>query len=160
MAKEEVKIPTAQEVIEMYRQEIGGNNINALRVVSFYMDEKCEQQMKFQDIIKLFLDCNAILDETFEKYYKKAGKALDRCTAFIFDEMRKLAEKNVAVGSNKQVFGLAVHYYEEDGLAIDKAKPETVKAINDSVKVGASTSMIDMEKQQDSASTEFDLFDL
>lgn len=147
-----------EEVIALYKKEIGTHNVNALRVVSFFMDEVCEQQMKFEDIIKLFLDCNAILDETFKKYYEKKDKALERCTAYIFDEMRKLAQKNVAVGSNKQVFGLAVHYYEEDDLAIDKAKPETVKAINDSAKVGAGKSMIDMAKTQETATAEFSLF--
>lgn len=155
---EEKKIMAPEEIIALYKKEIGTHNVNALRVVSFFMDEVCEQQMKFEDIIKLFLDCNAILDETFKKYYEKKNKALERCTAYIFDEMRKLAQKNVAVGSNKQVFGLAVHYYEEDDLAIDKAKPETVKAINDSVKVCAGKSMIDMAKTQETATAEFSLF--
>ena len=155
---EEKKIMAPEEIIALYKKEIGTHNVNALRVVSFFMDEVCEQQMKFEDIIKLFLDCNAILDETFKKYYEKKNKALERCTAYIFDEMRKLAQKNVAVGSNKQVFGLAVHYYEEDDLAIDKAKPETVKAINDSAKVGAGKSMIDIAKTQETATAEFSLF--
>ena len=164
MAKDkntEVKLPSAEEIISLYKSEVG-NNMNAMRVVSFYMDEKCETQVKFADIIKLYLDCKAILDETFKKYYEKKEKSLDRCTAYIFAEMRKKAENNVAVGSPKQVFGLATHYYEEDDLPIDKAKPETVKAINEKAEkaTSAGPSMIEMEQKQNAETAEFDLFDL
>ena len=160
MADETKKIPTAEEVISLYKKEVSGSNVNARRVVAYYVDEKCEEPLGFQDIIKLFLDCNAILDETFKKFYGKENKSLERCQAYVFEEMRKLAQKNVAVGSPKQVFGLCVHYYEEDDLAIDKAKSETVQAINNSVKTKPAPTMLEMEQNQSIATAEFDLFGL
>ncbi len=63
-----------------------------------------------------------------EKLSKK-GKSIDGCCDYIFDVMRKRAEKNrggksaVGLYSNPdEIFGLAVHYYDETDEALKAEK--------------------------------------
>ena len=51
---------------------------------------------------------------------------LDECIDYIKSEARKKAQNGVAVIEDKEVFGWAVHYYDEDGnVKIDKTNAIT-----------------------------------
>lgn len=57
----------------------------------------------------------------------KAGKSIDKCCDYIFDIMQKRAENNRngkrAVGmyvEPQEIFGLAVHYYDESDADLEK----------------------------------------
>lgn len=67
--------------------------------------------------IKNYLDERAKNDELFAKAYAKPNKSIDECYKYILGEARK---KGTAVGmSHEEVYGLAVHYYDEDEIKIN-----------------------------------------
>lgn len=67
--------------------------------------------------IKNYLDERAKNDELFAKTYAKPNKSIDECYKYILGEARK---KGTAVGmSHEEVYGLAVHYYDEDDIKIN-----------------------------------------
>ena len=118
-----------------------------------------------QQKVKDYLDNRAAEDKLFAKTYAKKNKSFDRCWSFIIDEMRKKASNNVAVGTDDEVFGLAVHYYDEDDLAIDKKPSSTVEKTTKSAKVTIpdGTDMpeipdIDVDFDPNSVDFDFDLF--
>ena len=80
-----------------------------------------------QEILKAYLDERAKTDELFAKTYAKENKSFERCWQYIFQEAAKYAVnceggKAAAILAD-DVFSWAVHYYDEDGLEIDKPKP-------------------------------------
>lgn len=67
--------------------------------------------------IKNYLDERAKNDELFAKAYTKSNKSIDECYKYVLGEARK---KGTAVGMTaEEVFGLAVHYYDEDNIKIN-----------------------------------------
>ena len=67
--------------------------------------------------IKNYLDERAKNDELFAKAYTKPNKSIDECYKYILGEARK---KGTEVGmSHEEVYGLAVHYYDEDNIKIN-----------------------------------------
>lgn len=80
-----------------------------------------------QEILKAYLDERAKTDELFAKTYAKENKAFERCWQYVFQEAAKYAVNcpggKAAAIMSEDVFAWAVHYYDEDGLDIDKPKP-------------------------------------
>lgn len=67
--------------------------------------------------IKNYLDERAKNDELFAKAYAKPNKSIDECYKYVLGEARK---KGTSVGMTaEEVFGLAVHYYDEDNIKIN-----------------------------------------
>lgn len=77
---------------------------------------------EFKKIIKAHLDKMAKADTTFAANYKKPNKNLNECMKFIFGEMRKRAQDGCAAAEDKEVYGLAMHYYDEDDIKVDGAE--------------------------------------
>lgn len=76
------------------------------------------KQNTFKEVIKSHLDERARTDELFAKAYAKESKSLDECCSYIMGEAKK---RGTAVAmKDDEVFGLAVHYYDEDNLKVDK----------------------------------------
>ena len=76
---------------------------------------------EFKQAIETYLNSRADMRSKLSA----KGKSLDGCCDYIFDVMRKRAEKNrggkSAVGmyvDPQEVFGLAVHYYDENDSAL------------------------------------------
>lgn len=67
----------------------------------------------FQDTIKAYLDKRAQEDALFAKSYAKEGKSIEECCNYIIQEVKNM---KVAGLSDDEVYGLAVHYYDEDNL--------------------------------------------
>lgn len=77
----------------------------------------------FKQIIKAYLDERAEADELFAKAYAKENKSLDECCSYIMGEAKK---RGTAVAmKDDEVFGLAVHYYDEDNLKVSKLPANT-----------------------------------
>ena len=62
------------------------------------------------------------------------NKSIDRMWAYIVSQAKKKAVKNCAIISDEEVFGLAVHYYDEEDVGGDEEQPsrlnlESAKAI-------------------------------
>lgn len=78
----------------------------------------------FKETIKTYLDKRASEDELFAVTYKKENKNLDECCNYVM----KCAKDGGCGGyADEEVFGWAVHYYDEDD--IKNIKPVSGKAI-------------------------------
>lgn len=72
----------------------------------------------FKEAIKSYLDKRAKEDELFAKSYTKPGKSLDECCDYIIGEAKKRG--NAVAMTDEEVFGMAVHYYDEDNIKVNK----------------------------------------
>nr|DAK77777.1 MAG TPA: PcfK-like protein [Caudoviricetes sp.] len=83
------------------------------------------KQESIKDAIKFYLDERARTDELFARSYAKKNKSIDECFAYIMGEALK---NSIAVASgakgcamdNDVVYGMAVHYYDEDDIKVNK----------------------------------------
>lgn len=75
---------------------------------------------KFEVVLLAYLDARAKFDEQFAAKYNNPKKSIKECAKYICNEMKKQAENGVAVGEDDYVFGLAVHYYDEENLDCSK----------------------------------------
>lgn len=74
----------------------------------------------FKDAIKQYLDKRAKEDALFAEAYKREGKTIDECVNYILCEVQKIAKKGMAAMTDDEVFGMAVHYYDEADVKADK----------------------------------------
>ena len=81
--------------------------------------------MEFKDIIKAELDRRAAEDAQFALKYndQTRKKSIDECVKFIYGEVLNKYIKDrrnvqVAAPTRDEVFGLAVHYYDEDNIKV------------------------------------------
>jgi hypothetical protein len=71
--------------------------------------------------IKNYLDNRAMTDELFAAKYANPKKSIDECCKYITGEAYAKAKNGCAVISDEEVYGMAVHYYDEDDIKIRKA---------------------------------------
>lgn len=84
---------------------------------------------KVKEVIKAHLDAMAQKDACFAERYANTDKNIDECMDYILSEARKRG--STVYMSDQEVFGMAAHYYEEDGIKVSKL-PSSVKAtVND-----------------------------
>lgn len=81
----------------------------------------------FKETIKAYLDKRAADDSLFAVVYAKEGKNIDDCVTYILNEV----QKSGCVGfTDPEIFGMAVHYYDEDKIDIGKAIPTSRIVVN------------------------------
>lgn len=86
----------------------------------------------FEKKIKDYLDKRAAEDELFAKTYAKKNKSFEECIQYIFGEAYKEAVSMPGVSGKGSVFegdvvyGLAVHYYDEDDIKVSKVQGQAV----------------------------------
>lgn len=86
-----------------------------------------KEQNSVKDAIKAYLDERAKNDELFAASYAKPNKNIDECFKYVVGEARKRG--NAVYVSDEEVFGWAVHYYDEDDIKInDLPRGERVSA--------------------------------
>lgn len=71
----------------------------------------------FKNIIQAYLDQRAETDILFSFQYNKPEKNIDDCITYILNEVQKSQCNGFA---DEEIFGMAVHYYDEDDLEIGK----------------------------------------
>ena len=110
-------------------------------------DDKAKGPNPFEKFIKAYLDKKAEKDEIFAKNYNKPKKSIERCCAYIITQMAKKAFEVKGQGrmaiccgmdadlDKSDVINFAVHYYDEDDLAIDKVSKEAVKQVTEAAQV-------------------------
>lgn len=76
----------------------------------------------FEKIIKDYIKKFAQGDAVFASKYEKSGKDIEGCCKYIKSEARKQAQNGCAVIKDDEVFGWAVHYFDE-GLTAPKDSP-------------------------------------
>lgn len=67
----------------------------------------------FQEIIEMYLNNLAAQNELFEEKYKNESKSIEKCVDYIIDQVSKTGKNGFA---DAEIFGMAVHYYEEDTI--------------------------------------------
>lgn len=67
----------------------------------------------FKTTIKAYLDKRAAEDELFAKTYAKENKNLDECCNYILQQVKKSGCMGFA---DEEIYGMAVHYYDEDDI--------------------------------------------
>lgn len=98
----------------------------------------------FQAAIKSYLDERAKADELFAKAYNKENKSIDECCSYILGEAKKRG--NAVAISDAEVFGMAVHYYDEDNIKVEKIPANTGSSVS-----GLSASTVLTEKDKEKA---------
>lgn len=74
----------------------------------------------FENAIKNYLDKRAESDRLFAESYRKENKSIQECCNYILSEVKKIASKGMAALTDDEVFGMAVHYYDEDDVKAEK----------------------------------------
>lgn len=78
----------------------------------------------FKKVIREYLEQRAKQDTLFAVTYAKPNKTIDGCCNYILKEARKRG--NAVCMRDDEVFGLAVHYYDEDNIKDVKPVSATV----------------------------------
>ena len=146
-------------------EEIEEDHMVVLELSSFQLMTMKEDS--FHTAIKTYLDERAKTDELFAKSYAKEGKSINKCCKYIMGEARK---RGTAVCmTDEEVYGLAVHYYDEDDIKInpvrETAKVNTkqsaveLKAVNAAAEIARKKSA-EPEPQKKERYIEGNLFDM
>lgn len=94
-------------------------------------DFKTEESMKhFENAIREYLDGRAKADAKFAEKYSDGKKSIEECCRYIISEMRKKAEGGCYGATDAEVYGLAVHYYDEPDLKFEDRGGEAKVVIN------------------------------
>ena len=67
----------------------------------------------FKKTIADYLQVRANADELFAKSFAKEGKSIDQCVNYI---LNKVKESGCNGFTDDEVYGMAVHYYDEDNI--------------------------------------------
>jgi hypothetical protein len=96
-----------------------------------------------KQVIQSYLEERAKRDPLFATSYAKPNKKIDECYDYIISQAKKRGGSVVCM-SDDEVFGLAVHYYDEDDIKVSKQTNYKVSAGN--VKKEASTEQPEIKK--------------
>lgn len=77
----------------------------------------------FEQAIKDYLDDRAANDPLFRPFYETEGKSIKECAKFIYGQVK---ESGRAGFNDEEVYGMAVHYYQEKVEVSDIATPDVV----------------------------------
>lgn len=82
------------------------------------------QITSFETAIKNHLDKVAADDPFFNNKYKNPAKSIEECCKYIKSEVQKAfkGKGGVCAVSDEEVFGMAVHYYDEEELVVEAPK--------------------------------------
>lgn len=78
----------------------------------------------FKETIRQHLESRAASDELFAVTLAKEGKNIDDCCTYILNQVQKSGCNGFA---DSEIFGMAVHYYDEDKIEV--GKPINAKVI-------------------------------
>lgn len=81
-----------------------------------------------KDVIKAYLDARAQSDTLFAASYAKPAKNIDDCFRYILGEARKRGTS--VCMTDDEVFGLAVHYYDEDDIKISPVRQSSRSSVS------------------------------
>lgn len=74
----------------------------------------------FQIAIRAYLDARAKADEQFRVKYSNKNKSIEECANYIYNQVKKSGRIGFA---DDEIFGMAVHYYDEANIPSDDLKP-------------------------------------
>lgn len=94
----------------------------------------------FKKTIKAYLDRRAQEDSLFAVSYAKEGKNIEECCNFI---MNTVKESGCNGFSDEEIYGMAVHYYDEDQI-----DTKYLKGIEGNVVVNHKVELTDEDKAE------------
>jgi len=71
----------------------------------------------FKETIQSYLACRAATDELFAPSMSKPGKTIDDCCTYIMNTVKNSGCNGFA---DDEIFGMAVHYFDEDIIEVGK----------------------------------------
>ena len=77
----------------------------------------------FEKIIKDHIEEACKTDEVLAGKYEKSGKDIEGCCKYIKSEAKKKATNGCAVIADAEVFGWAIHYFDEEMTAPKEEVP-------------------------------------
>lgn len=83
----------------------------------------------FEKIIKDYIESACKTDAVLAGKYEKSGKDIEGCCKYIKSEARKQAQNGCAVIKDDEVFGWAVHYFDEEMTAPKDSPRAEVKTV-------------------------------
>ena len=92
----------------------------------------------FKRTTQAYLEERAKVDDLFAKSYAKPNKSIDECITYILNEVQRSGCNGF---EDNEIFGMAVHYYDEDNL-------DAGKKINCKVVVNHTVELTEKEKQE------------
>lgn len=92
----------------------------------------------FKRTIQDYLEARAKTDELFAKAYAKPNKSIDECITYILNEVQRSGCNGF---DDDEIYGMAVHYYDEDNL-------DAGKKISCKVVVNHVVELTEKEKQE------------
>lgn len=104
----------------------------------------------FNETIKAYLDQRAETDALFAEKYKNQKKNIEECCRYIIGEVHAKTKTQTAVVSDEEVYGMAIHYYDEDNITVRSA-PVAKTSKSKEVKLSAEQ----MKKLQEQAEREY-----
>ena len=89
------------------------------------MTDKTEKEMNehFEIAIKTFLEEKAQTDPRLAGRLKLESKSMQDCCKYIIQQVRKKAKEMYAACTDAEVYGLALHYWDEDDIKLESATP-------------------------------------
>lgn len=81
----------------------------------------------FQNTIKAYLDKRAEIDLLFSFRYSLPEKKFEDCVTYILNQVQKSGCNGF---HDDEIFGMAVHYYDEDNIEIGKPMHNAQVAVN------------------------------
>ena len=84
-----------------------------------------KENQSFKQVIQSYLEQRAKRDSLFATSFAKQNKNIDECCNYIIGEAKKRGG-NAVFMSDDEVFGLAVHYYDEDNIKVNKQSKSKV----------------------------------
>ena len=81
----------------------------------------------FQNTIKAYLDKRAEIDLLFSFRYSLPEKKLEDCITYILNQVQKSGCNGF---HDDEIFGMAVHFYDEDNIEIGKPMHNVQIAVN------------------------------
>ena len=106
------------------------------------MQNKEQQMTPFKKAIQDFLRKTAINDSEFKKHLVNPEKNIDDCLTYILNTVRKSGRQGF---SDDEIFGFALHYYEEENVKIGN-KVQAKVIVNTEIQLTAEE--IEKERQQ------------
>lgn len=82
----------------------------------------------FKTTILNYLTQRASEDELFAVKFANPEKKIDDCVDYILGEVQKSGENGF---EREEIFGMAVHYYDEDKIEINKTGASNVRVVVD-----------------------------
>ena len=76
-------------------------------------EKKSRVSPGFREVIRSYLEDRAKDDELFAAVYAKENKSIDECCNYILQQVKASGRCGF---SDEEIYGMAVHYYDEDDI--------------------------------------------